>query len=141
MDARVVPWAAKRAPCESTMIRDWTSENFDFTGYITGFDPVETADRSALRTRLGYPLDAKLCFVTVGGSGVGTSLLHRVLDAIPLARRVVPGLEFVVVTGPRIDPATLPAVPGTTIHGYLPNLHHHLAAADMEARHAPRSCL
>jgi predicted glycosyltransferase len=112
-------------------IRSWTAENFEFTGYITGFDPSETADRSALRTRLGYPLDAKLCLVTVGGSGVGTSLLHRVLEAVPLARRAIPGLEFVVVTGPRIDPASLPPVEGATIHGYLPSLHHHLAAADV----------
>ncbi|MDQ1507929.1 MAG: hypothetical protein QOD57_5656, partial [Actinomycetota bacterium] len=112
-------------------IRSWTAENFDFTGYITGFDASETSDRSALRTRLGYPLDAKLCLVTVGGSGVGTSLLHRVLEAIPLARRAIPGLEFVVVTGPRIDPSSLPPVGGATIHGYLPNLHHHLAAADV----------
>ncbi|QNE18491.1 alpha/beta fold hydrolase [Kribbella qitaiheensis] len=112
-------------------IRSWTEENFDFTGYITGFDPSETADRSLLRARLGYPLDAKLCLVTVGGSGVGTSLLHRVLEAIPMARRAVPGLEFVIVTGPRIDPSTLSSVPGATIHGYLPDLHHHLAAADV----------
>ncbi|MEU0096805.1 alpha/beta fold hydrolase [Kribbella sp. NPDC006257] len=108
-------------------IRSWTAENFDFTGYITGFDSSEIPDRSTL----GYPLDAKLCLVTVGGSGVGTSLLHRVLDAIPLARRVVPGLNFVIVTGPRIDPSSLPPVEGATIHGYLPDLHHHLAAADV----------
>ena len=58
-------------------------------------------------------------------------MLHRVLEAIPLARRAIPGLEFVIVTGPRIDPASLPPVEGATIHGYLPNLHHHLAAADI----------
>ena len=29
--------------------------------------------------------------VTVGGSGVGAPLLRRVLDAVPLARRLVPG--------------------------------------------------
>ncbi|TDU91487.1 pimeloyl-ACP methyl ester carboxylesterase [Kribbella voronezhensis] len=112
-------------------IRSWTSQNFDFTGYITGFDPSETADRPALRARLGYPPDAKLCLVTVGGSGVGTALLQRVLDAIPLARHTIPDLQFIVVTGPRIAPSTLPSMPGATIHGYLPNLHHHLAAADV----------
>ncbi len=58
-------------------------------------------------------------------------MLHKVLEAIPRARRAIPGLEFVIVTGPRIDPASLPPVEGATTHGYLPNLHHHLAAADI----------
>jgi pimeloyl-ACP methyl ester carboxylesterase/predicted glycosyltransferase len=112
-------------------IRDWTVRNFDFAGYVTGFDPAETADREALRDQLGYARDALLCVVTVGGSGVGSSLLHRVLDAIPLARRYLPDLTFAIVTGPRIDPLSLPAREGATIHGYLPNLHQHLAAADL----------
>jgi len=35
---------------------------------------------------------------------VGGPLLHRVLDAVPLIRRLVPELRFLVVGGPRIDP-------------------------------------
>ncbi len=112
-------------------IREWTERNFDFAGYVTGFDPAEVADRDALRDRLGYPRDALLCVVTVGGSGVGTSLLRRVLDAAPLARRLVPDLRFVVVTGPRIDPGSLPRRRGVTVRGYLPDLYQHLAAADL----------
>jgi pimeloyl-ACP methyl ester carboxylesterase/predicted glycosyltransferase len=112
-------------------IREWTEQNFDFAGYVTGFDPAEVADRDALRDRLGYPRDALLCVVTVGGSGVGTSLLRRVLDAAPLARRLVPDLRFVVVSGPRIDPGSLPRRRGVTVRGYLPNLYQHLAAADL----------
>ena len=34
---------------ELPMIGDWTEEHFDFTGYITGFDPRQFADRSRLR--------------------------------------------------------------------------------------------
>lgn len=112
-------------------IREWTSRNFDFAGYVTGFDPAEVEDRDALRDELGYPRDALLCVVTVGGSGVGTSLLRRVLDAAPLARRLVPDLRFVVVAGPRIDPASLPQQAGVDVRGYLPNLYKHLAAADL----------
>ena len=112
-------------------IREWTEQNFDFAGYVTGFDPAEVADRDALRTELGYPLDVPLCVVTVGGSGVGTSLLRRVLDAVPLARRMVDGLRFVIVTGPRIDSRSLPRRRGATVTGYLPGLHRHLAAADL----------
>ncbi|MFC4948341.1 glycosyltransferase [Pseudonocardia sp. GCM10023141] len=79
---------------------------------------------------LGYPQEEPLCVVTVGGSGVGTALLHRVLDAVSLAR-IVSGLRFVVVTGPRIDPRSLPRRRGVTVRGYLPDLYLHLAAADL----------
>ncbi len=112
-------------------IREWTEQNFSFAGYVTGYDPAEVTDRDALRDRLGYPRDALLCVVTVGGSGVGTSLLRRVLDAAPLARRLVPDLRFVVVAGPRIDPRSLPRRRGVSVRGYLPRLHQHLAAADL----------
>ena len=61
----------------------WTEENFDFAGYVTGFDPAELADREALRAELGYRPDERVCVVTVGGSGVGGDLLRRVIDAAP----------------------------------------------------------
>ncbi|SFR04533.1 Pimeloyl-ACP methyl ester carboxylesterase [Lentzea waywayandensis] len=112
-------------------IREWTEQNFDFSGYVTGFDPPDERERDALRRRIGVRQDEKLCVVTVGGSGVGASLLRRVLDAVPSATRRVPGLRFLVVTGPRIDPASLPEHPGVQIRGYLPDLPRHLAACDL----------
>ncbi len=112
-------------------IREWTEANFDFAGYVTGFDPLGDGDRERLRRSLGYGPDDLVCVVTVGGSGVGAALLHRVLDAVPTVRRAVPGLRFLVVTGPRIDPASLPRRRGVTVRGYLPDLHRHLGAADV----------
>ncbi|MEO7233768.1 MAG: alpha/beta fold hydrolase, partial [Lapillicoccus sp.] len=112
-------------------IRTWTEANFDFTGYVTGFDPTAYADRDAIRARLGYRPDERVCLVTVGGSGVGGALLRRVLDAVPIARRLVPELRFTVVTGPRIDPASLPDVPGVELFGYRPDLPEQLAACDV----------
>ncbi len=103
-------------------IRDWTAANFDFAGYVTGFDPHTLRGTEAARRRLGADDGEPLCLVTVGGSGVGGSLLRRVLDAVPAARDRVPGLRFVFVTGPRIDPSLLPDVPGTQVLGYLPDL-------------------
>lgn len=111
-------------------IRDWTEDEFDFAGYVTGFDP-SAYDVGELRDRLGYRTDEQVCLVSVGGSGVGLPLLRRVLDAVPLARRMAPGLRFVVVAGPRIDPRALPSVPGADVHGYLPDLTEHLAACDV----------
>ena len=112
-------------------IREWTAANFDFAGYITGFDPTDLADRVSLRRRLGYHPEERVCLVSVGGSAVGLPLLRRIVDAVPIARRAAPDLHFVVVTGPRIDPRALPRRRGLTARGYLPDLHEHLAACDV----------
>ncbi len=113
-------------------IRDWTMENYDFSGdYITGFDPDGLADREANRAELGYARDEKVCIVTVGGSGVGGQLLRRVIASFDEAKRLVPGLRMVVVAGPRIDPASLPAGEGMEVHAYVHDLYRHLAACDL----------
>ena len=112
-------------------IRAWTERHFSFAGYITGFDPNTFADRQALRAELGYRSDERVCIVTVGGSGVGADLLRRVIASFAEARRLVPELRMVVVTGPRIDPTTLPAADGLDIRSYVHNLYHHLAACDL----------
>jgi hypothetical protein len=112
------------------MIRDWTQDHFDFTGYVTGFDPEALSDREALRAELGYAHDEQVCIVTVGGSGVGGHLLRRVMEAFPEAKRRVPALRMIVVAGPRIDPATLPGAEGLEVRRFVPDLYRHLAACD-----------
>jgi len=112
-------------------IRAWTERHFQFTGYIGGQDLHALGDREALRAELGYAPDEQVCIVTVGGSAVGESLLRRVIDAVPLARRHAPALRVVVVTGPRIDPARLPTVAGVEVRGYVPDLPRHLACCDL----------
>jgi hypothetical protein len=113
------------------LIRDWTEQNFDFTGYITGFDPLENGDRERLRAELGYEPDEQVCIVSVGGSGVGEALLRKVMAAYPAAREAVPDLRMVVVAGPRIDPASLPAADGLQVTRYVHDLYRHLAACDL----------
>lgn len=112
-------------------ISEWTQEHYDFSGYITGFDPKPLADREALRARLGYAPHEKVCIVTVGGSGVGGALLRRVIAAFPHAQHAVPGLRMVVVAGPRIDPASLPSYPGIEVRAYVDELYQHLGACDL----------
>jgi pimeloyl-ACP methyl ester carboxylesterase/predicted glycosyltransferase len=112
-------------------IRGWTEANFDFSGYVTGFDPATLRGTDGLRTDLGVANDQKLCLVSVGGSGVGESLLRRVLDAVPRARSLVPELHVVLVTGPRIDPESLPPCRGVQVLGYVPDLYRYLAACDL----------
>ena len=116
---------------ELPLIRSWTEAHYDFAGYVTGFDPAAFADRGALRAELGYRPDEQVCVVTVGGSGVGLDLLRRVMAAFPEAKARVPALRMVVVAGPRIEPASLPAVEGLEVHAYVHELYRHLAACDL----------
>jgi predicted glycosyltransferase len=110
-------------------IRDWTEQHYDFSGYVTGFEPV--GDRERLRAELGYAPREQVCIVTVGGSGVGGDLLRRVIAAFPQAKRNVPELRMIVVAGPRIDPASLPEHDGLEIRAYVHELYRHLAACDL----------
>jgi pimeloyl-ACP methyl ester carboxylesterase/predicted glycosyltransferase len=112
-------------------IREWTEEHFSFPGYITGFDPAAFADRDALRAELGYRPEEQVCIVTVGGSGVGADLLGRVAASFAEAKRMIPQLRMIVVTGPRIDPDSLPAPDGLEVRSYVHNLYKHLAACDL----------
>ena len=113
-------------------IRDWTERHFAFSGYITGFDPgplLET--REELRRELGYQPGERVVIVTVGGSGVGESLLRRVIDAYPEAARRINGLRMIAVAGPRIDPASLGAPAGVEVRAFVPDLYRHLVACDL----------
>jgi pimeloyl-ACP methyl ester carboxylesterase/predicted glycosyltransferase len=112
-------------------IRDWTERHFDFTGYVTGFDPADLGDRTRLRAELGYGDDEQVCIVTVGGSGVGADLLRRVIASFPAAKERIPDLRMIVVAGPRIDPASLPSHAGLEVVPYVHNLYRHLAACDL----------
>ena len=113
------------------LISDWTKQHFDFSGYITGFDPAALSDRAALRAELGYKSDETVCIVTVGGSGVGAHLLRRVIQSYAATKRLVPSLRMIAVAGPRIDTASLPSAEGLEIRAYVPDLYRHLAACDI----------
>src|SRR5580704_14254451 len=69
-------------------IRSWTQQHFEFSGYITGIDPGDIANRAELRHRFGYGDNEKVCIVTVGGSAVGAALLQRVIDSTAAVRRM-----------------------------------------------------
>ena len=112
-------------------MRDWVPKHFDFSGYIIGQHPSDFGSRAELRHRFGYRDGEKVCIVTVGGSGVGSSLIRRVLDAYPLAKARIPELRMIVVTGPRIDPAAFTLPKGVEARAFVPNLDHHLAACDL----------
>ncbi len=112
-------------------MRDWVPQHFDFCGYVLGRHPDDFGPRDELRQRFGWRSDEKICVVTVGGSGVGGTLIRRILEAYPIAKRAIPDLRMVVVTGPRLDPASFSLPPGVEAHGFIPDLDQALSAADL----------
>jgi pimeloyl-ACP methyl ester carboxylesterase/predicted glycosyltransferase len=112
-------------------MRDWVPKHFEFAGYILGEHPKGFGIRAELRNALGYRSDERVCIVTVGGSGVGTHLIHRILRSWPIARAALPDLRMIVVAGPRIDPQSLRAPEGVEVRPFVPNLDRHLAACDL----------
>ena len=112
-------------------IRDWTTQHFSYSGYITGFTPPNPDELPAIRAQLGYRDDELVCVVAVGGSGVGQALISKLIAAYPLAKKAVPELRMVVVTGPRIDPAQFPQYAGLELHGYVHRLYAHLCVCDL----------
>ncbi|HEU4320398.1 MAG TPA: glycosyltransferase [Acidimicrobiia bacterium] len=112
-------------------IRDWTEDHFEFSGYITGFTPPTPDQAAEVRHELGFGPDEKVCVVAVGGSGVGRDLLEKVIAAFPMAREQVPELRMIAVAGPRIEPSSLPAMPGLEVHGYVDRLFRHLSVCDL----------
>ena len=112
-------------------MRDWVPRHFDFAGYVMGEHPQRFGGRPQLRQALGYSADERVCIVTVGGSGVGTHLIRRILQAWPTAKAKIPELRMIVVAGPRIDPLSLCAPAGVEVKAFVPNLDRHLAACDL----------
>jgi pimeloyl-ACP methyl ester carboxylesterase/predicted glycosyltransferase len=112
-------------------MRDWVPKHFEFAGYILGEHPKGFGIRAELRNALGYRSDERVCIVTVGGSGVGTHLIHRILRSWPIARAALPDLRMIVVAGPRSDPQSLRAPEGVEVRPFVPNLDRHLAACDL----------
>jgi UDP:flavonoid glycosyltransferase YjiC (YdhE family) len=73
--------------------------------------------------------------VAAGGSGVGVHLMRRAIEAYTAARSEVAELRMVVVAGPRVRVADLPAAPGVERVGYVHELYRHLAACDVAITH------
>jgi predicted glycosyltransferase len=76
--------------------------------------------RECLRAEFGYGADEVICTATVGGSGVCTALLRKVVAAYPLLKARIARLRLIVVAGPRIDTRLLDAPEGVEVLGFVP---------------------
>ena len=112
-DDIVPPRSATACPS----IRDWTEANFEFAGYVTGFDPCRgrrpeacAASSATRRTTSCASRSADPGSAAAAAPGRGRRARR------PLA---VPGLRAVVVAGPRLDLASPPRA-GRVDRGYVP---------------------
>ena len=112
-------------------IREWTDRNFSYSGYALPFDPAAFSDTEKVRDRLGYKAKEKVVIASVGGTGVGGPLLHKIAHAFPRMKRQVPELRMILVAGPRLSPDALPRLDGLEVRPYVHNLFEHLACADL----------
>ena len=112
-------------------MRDWIPRYYEFSDYIIGQHPDEFGSRDDLRTEFGYDDGRLTCIVAVGGSGVGATLIRRILEAYPMAKALLPELRMIVVTGPRLDPVAFKVPAGVETRAFVPNLDRHLAACDL----------
>jgi UDP:flavonoid glycosyltransferase YjiC (YdhE family) len=86
--------------------------------------------RDALRRELGYS-GAPLVLCSVGGTSVDRGLLELCGRAFPLAAARIPGLQMVLVAGPRIAPDSLDVPGEVERRGMVPQLWRHFAACDL----------
>ncbi|QMU58029.1 MAG: alpha/beta fold hydrolase [Boseongicola sp.] len=112
-------------------MRDWIPNHYEFSDYIIGQHPSEFGSREDLQAEFGYNDGRKTCIVSVGGSGVGATLIRRILAAYPAAKSRIPELRMIVVAGPRLDPAMFDVPEGVEMRAFVPNLDRHLAACDL----------
>jgi pimeloyl-ACP methyl ester carboxylesterase/predicted glycosyltransferase len=112
-------------------IRSWIERHYEFCGYIPAVDVASLPDRASLRAELQWGPGETVCVVAVGGTATGAPLLHRTVEALPALRERIHDFRMIAVAGPRIDPATLPSVPGLEVRGYVHALHRELAACDV----------
>jgi pimeloyl-ACP methyl ester carboxylesterase/predicted glycosyltransferase len=110
-------------------IRAWTEAHFSFCGYVLPDHQADLPDRRTLRDAHGWG-DETVVVVAVGGSGVGSELLRRSVDAHLELSSSYAELRTVLVTGPRIDPAAFELPAGVEAHAYVHAAGRMLAASD-----------
>ena len=82
--ARRRPGVVRARACPTSA--DWTAAHYDFAGYVTGFDPAEIADRTALREPSSGSATSRCAWSRSAAAGWAAHLLRRAVEAAPLLR-------------------------------------------------------
>jgi UDP-N-acetylglucosamine:LPS N-acetylglucosamine transferase len=110
--------------------REYAKIHYTFIGYIIRFEPENYTDKLVIREKLGYEEDP-LLICSIGGTSIGKSLLELCNSAFPILKSKMPQLHMVLVTGPRLAPASIQASTGVEVKGFVPDLYQHFAACDL----------
>src|SRR3990170_7708022 len=102
----------------------------NFVGYVLPEDIEEYRDKEKTRQLLGYR-DEPLALCSIGGTGAGKNLLDLCIKAYPIVKKRIPGLQMILVCGPRVRPGSIQAPEGVRVVGYVPTLYRHMGAADL----------
>ena len=111
-------------------IRAWTKEHFAFSGYVLPRHQASLPPREELRAEFGWAPDETVIVVAVGGSGVGSDLLERAVEAHVLLSARVERLRTILIAGPRIDPSSFEVPDGVEVLTYVHAAGRMLAASD-----------
>jgi UDP:flavonoid glycosyltransferase YjiC (YdhE family) len=110
--------------------RKHAEKHYKFLGNILPFDPQEYSNPLAMKRQQGYGT-GPLIICSVGGTAIGVDLLNLCSRTYRILKDQLPGLQMVLVCGPRIDPNSVMVTEGIQIKGYVPNLYEHFAACDL----------
>jgi len=110
--------------------RAMAKATYTFIGYVFPFDAHGFADKAAMKAKLGYGKEP-LLICSLGGTAIGRELLELCGKAYMIAKKKIPALHAVFVTGPRlpVDSVSLPE--GAEVKGFIPKLYEHFAACDL----------
>lgn len=99
-------------------------------GYVLNFDPATVGSKEEMRRKLGYGPEP-LVLVTIGGTAAGAPLLKKAAAAYPIMKKSVPGLNMVIVNGPRVPLDYVQSSDGMKVLGMVPYLYQHMVASDL----------
>jgi len=110
--------------------RQYAAETYKAVGYILSFNPAELPEKETLRKKLGYN-KKPLVIASIGGTSIGKELLELCGKAFSIARKNIPELQMVLVSGPRIKADFLDVPDEVEVQPFIPNLYEHFAACDL----------
>ena len=110
--------------------REFANALYTFIGYVFPFDVAQYSDKQAIRKKLGYG-DEPLLICALGGTAIGKEQLELCGQAYAIAKKKIPNLKAIFVTGPRLSASSVNLPEGIEVKGFIPRLYEHFAACDI----------